>query len=708
MFANVNAATPPAVGNGAADDYAAFVNADGAGGTIYVPRGAYRIGTSLTLASDIRFEQGAVLKPDAGVVVTLNGALDVRLQRFIDSSAVGSAVLINKSAELFPEWWGAAGNGTSDDCPALQAAMTEAARTGGVMLLGPRTYYIGASLEIWPIEYAGSNTSMNFEIRGTWMHTANTGRPPRGTVILAGSNGNTWTALKTHPLASGQTTSDYWYNFVTLSNLYLKGLMGPGYSPLSDVGLDLNGLFVARLQNIHVEGFSTGIRYLDGSEIFNTGITFVQNCVTGVEIKRTPTVPPSEVEWDMQIWFENLVTLNNRVNLVLDNPRSVWINGGENIHKQGIVAAERRIVIRNCANSQIHFRRYTLEHHAYVADETSSYQIPVHVDDKGLSVLTFDELNYETSPTSELIQCDGYFDAISIRNSAFPRATLVAATHQKPIVTLAAPATNAFTRACRVEMSANSPAVVNGWVKNGRTNRDPLADVVPYGFGQYHGRPQMDQGNDNRNTVGGTGTYGWTTSNVLVGNARLYWDASTTGTVALLFPRPLKGVQVVYVSLVVDDDNGATVPEVNTIHTAGGTLSRFSGDPFLTATCPLETYGVGSGTFQKYMVSVMLKEQSTMASGMTALVLSNIHGGGTGTGLECVSVYMDAQLCGEATVPPRMMSANAAPTALNGYHSVGDMVLTPAPATLQCVGWVCTAAGVPPAATFSKFGALVP
>lgn len=130
-----------ATGNGTTDDRAAFVAADAASGTIYVPEGTYRIASNLTLTSDIRFEQGAVLKPDSGVVVTLNGGLDARAVRIFDVAynttthqPLGN-VVPNKVDQLLPQWWGAKGdwsstNATADDSPAIQAALAAAAATG--------------------------------------------------------------------------------------------------------------------------------------------------------------------------------------------------------------------------------------------------------------------------------------------------------------------------------------------------------------------------------------------------------------------------------------------------------------------------------------------------------------------------------------------------------------------------------------------------
>src|SRR5690606_4898751 len=65
-----------ATGDGTTDDMAAIAAAlDTAPHCLFFPPGVYRIGASITLAVPLHFACGAVLKPDAGVTVTLQGAI---------------------------------------------------------------------------------------------------------------------------------------------------------------------------------------------------------------------------------------------------------------------------------------------------------------------------------------------------------------------------------------------------------------------------------------------------------------------------------------------------------------------------------------------------------------------------------------------------------------------------------------------------------
>ena len=131
MFVDVT--TYGANPNGLVDATTAFQNADAAAGTLYVPVGTYKLsGPSFAISSDIRFEQGAVLKPDASVTIELNGSLDAGLFQIFDVSASGSHVYPRRGTEVFPQWWGAKGDWLNDDYPAIAAALDAVRVTGSV------------------------------------------------------------------------------------------------------------------------------------------------------------------------------------------------------------------------------------------------------------------------------------------------------------------------------------------------------------------------------------------------------------------------------------------------------------------------------------------------------------------------------------------------------------------------------------------------
>lgn len=116
---------PPAVigaGGGVVDDSAAITSAFAASDDVAFPPGTYRISTNLTIARGKRLyiASDAQFSVDAGKTLTINGLIgDAPLQRIF--SGAGAVVGLR---QVYPEWWGAKGDGTGDDQPAMAAAHT--------------------------------------------------------------------------------------------------------------------------------------------------------------------------------------------------------------------------------------------------------------------------------------------------------------------------------------------------------------------------------------------------------------------------------------------------------------------------------------------------------------------------------------------------------------------------------------------------------
>lgn len=199
MFQDVKTAHG-ATGNGTTDDRAAFVAADGTAGTIYVPEGTYRIASNLTLSSDIRFEQGAKLKPASGVAVTLNGSLDAGIFPVFDLSAGGS-VLPNRSEQYVVQWWGATGNGSTDDYAAIAAAL-EASRqrtSGGPVIFFPAgTYRITTPLNC---------TGGYYTLRGDGMFRTNIKGDTGGNNAIIELVGSAYSQVEAMTLQGGTTNA---------------------------------------------------------------------------------------------------------------------------------------------------------------------------------------------------------------------------------------------------------------------------------------------------------------------------------------------------------------------------------------------------------------------------------------------------------------------------------------------------------------------
>jgi hypothetical protein len=511
-------------------------------------------------------------------------------------------------------------------------------------------------------------------------------------------------------------TSGYWTEHLELSDLCVVGPGFPGDGPASTTGFNLEGVFFGRFHNLHAEGFGKGLRLANGSECWFTGLTLAQNNYYGAVLERTA------VDSDLQAWFENLVTVNNQENLLLDQVRSVWIEKGENISLFGPTAPRHRIQVRNGNNTQISIRNYVLEVHPHITGYDQNDQpiraadstvLPaVQVDSHGLSLLSLEGINFETVPATyvpTLVQCDGYFDRIEVRDSALPRALLLNTVAKQPLVHLRNPADqggaypNDRLRAMDVVLQGNSPGAADTWVRDEvRASatvvyRDPLHDYVPAGYQQVNPRPQVDEANDNRLAVAG-GPYGFTTANPLAGKGRLYWvNVTPANAVTLAFPRPLGGVRTLYVTLIAYVPLLAGVPDANWIPRVSAIAGVAAGELY-SQTAELERYTVGASVFTKFAISVAISQPSAPLQSIT---IDHFYGGSNLYGLETLNVYVDQRDAGVVEAAPRRRQT-APSAATDGAHVVGDVVYNLTPASGEWIGWVCTVAGVP--GTWNGFG----
>lgn len=156
QLGNVKSAGWGAVGNAISDDHDAFANADSsaaaAGGVLYVPTGTFLIGSNLTLVSPVFIQPGAKIKPAAGVTITIKGPVTAGLIQSFDLSLGGAVSFAgNRSIHTYsPHWWGAVGDGATDNHNAFSQADI-AAQTGSPnapLTLPPATYFIGSNLTL--------------------------------------------------------------------------------------------------------------------------------------------------------------------------------------------------------------------------------------------------------------------------------------------------------------------------------------------------------------------------------------------------------------------------------------------------------------------------------------------------------------------------------------------------------------------------------
>jgi hypothetical protein len=115
----------------------------------------YTVSANMTVPANvtISFAGGAKLSVNSGITLTYNGGIDAPLTQIFAGS--GTVTMNARAPEIYPEWFGAARNGSTDDSAAIQRAVT-AMSPGGVLKFSHGTYYMTDTV---------TRASGNFEVR---------------------------------------------------------------------------------------------------------------------------------------------------------------------------------------------------------------------------------------------------------------------------------------------------------------------------------------------------------------------------------------------------------------------------------------------------------------------------------------------------------------------------------------------------------------
>lgn len=140
---------------GVLDSRTAFANASSVGITTKVVPGTYLINSDITIAPSLIFLTGAILKPAAGVTITLSSQFTAPASQIFDLSLGGMVLLPRDSGEVRVEWWGAKGDlvKINNEVPFNQAIwalyQTVGGTFGGYVVCGRGDFYFTDTV-YWP------------------------------------------------------------------------------------------------------------------------------------------------------------------------------------------------------------------------------------------------------------------------------------------------------------------------------------------------------------------------------------------------------------------------------------------------------------------------------------------------------------------------------------------------------------------------------
>jgi hypothetical protein len=262
--------TPGAAGDGVTNDYLAIYNAQqraiALGVGLYFPPGRYNYGTGLTFTVPVTFAPGAVLAPTTAYQTTFNAPINaLPVQIFSSTLASAQYVSINGLTPfVYAEWFGALGNGSTDDSTAINAALA-CISSGGIVQLLARPYKIASTLN-----FANHSTVLQGKAIGPSPYD---GSGVKGTQII-GTNGVNGIAI-----ASLQ--------YCEIRELGLALATG---ATSACVGITFTGTLQTKIDKVRVTNYATGIQAvgqntdssIDRSYVASVGVTTAQ--VVGIEI----------------------------------------------------------------------------------------------------------------------------------------------------------------------------------------------------------------------------------------------------------------------------------------------------------------------------------------------------------------------------------------------------------------------------------------
>lgn len=197
---------------GGTNDTTLLSTANAAGGTIVIPNGITCASNTQTISAALVIQKGGLLKPITGQLITLAGPQNPDTwQKFTNATTGLGTILFTGNTSLkgvYPEWWGAVGDGVANASSEFTAMIASLPSAGGAVFLTAGSIFrintavtISRSNVIWSgygatLRYQGTNldrmmnlTGDNNTFQGITFSANNT--QPLGALVYVDDNVNT-------------------------------------------------------------------------------------------------------------------------------------------------------------------------------------------------------------------------------------------------------------------------------------------------------------------------------------------------------------------------------------------------------------------------------------------------------------------------------------------------------------------------------------
>ncbi|MNO55434.1 Pectate lyase superfamily protein [compost metagenome] len=131
-------------GDGVTNDYSALnamlTNIGATKAQIYFGKGTYIIGSNITIPPNVKliFANGAMLSPNTGVTITINGPIDAGVYQIFGGN--GTITGSPKVDSVYPQWFGAVADASTDCSSAFQKALNFAKGIPVRVICGESSY----------------------------------------------------------------------------------------------------------------------------------------------------------------------------------------------------------------------------------------------------------------------------------------------------------------------------------------------------------------------------------------------------------------------------------------------------------------------------------------------------------------------------------------------------------------------------------------